>query len=106
MGEEISATCEPKHHVIAEGDTLEKIAREHLGSGASDADVLKHITEIAKVNKLDVNAPLEQKKDLVLPGHRKTAVSSPIIGRSLGTATRHLEGRHHIKWQHIAIAKW
>lgn len=92
MGEEISATCEPKHHVIAEGDTLEKIAREHLGPGASDADVLKHIAEIAKINKLDINAPLEQNKDLVLPGHREDG--------GFVTYTRSLFGeQQHVVWR-------
>lgn len=68
-GEAIDMTVQPSLHTVQPGETLENIATEHLGSGASDVDVQRHIAEIMHVNKITQADELAAGIKLSLPGH-------------------------------------
>ncbi len=68
-GAEIKKDVPPEEHVVKPGDTLTKIAKEHLGPGASKDEIHKHVMEIAKLNHIkDPNLILDGQK-LQIPGH-------------------------------------
>jgi len=56
----------PELHTLAAGETLESMARRHLGEGATDEEVQHHIQEIKDLNS---GASREAGSQLVLPGH-------------------------------------
>lgn len=56
---------------VKAGDTLESIARKHLGPDASVAEVAKHAQEIAKVNGIENPKMLHAGDKLQVPGHSK-----------------------------------
>jgi hypothetical protein len=56
----------------ASGDSLQSIARKHLGKHASESDVIKYSKEIAKTNfGGDVNHVIHPGDTVKLPGHKK-----------------------------------
>src|SRR5262249_29526245 len=67
-GEGLSRNVSTGTHEVTKGETLKKIAKEHLGSDATDDDVKKYMTEIEKINHLDKGRVLEGQM-LNLPGH-------------------------------------
>ncbi len=70
-GEAINRDVEPSSVTPAKGSRLKDVARDHLGPGASDEEINKHVREIARVN--DIKNP-NQRLDgtaLSLPGHTK-----------------------------------
>lgn len=68
-GEQINQDVAPATHTVAAGDTLESVARQHLGAGAREEDVAKHVHELERVNHLRQNRPLREGQELTLPGH-------------------------------------
>lgn len=67
----------PVEHTVKPGDTLTKIAKEHLGPDATPDEIHKHVQEIAKLNHIkDPNLILDGQK-IELPGH--TADGGTII---------------------------
>lgn len=71
MGEVINRDVPPAVSSGGKGDSLEKVAKDHLGPGATDEEVKAHVKEIARINGIkDVNKPLDG-SPMVLPGHTK-----------------------------------
>lgn len=68
-GEVINRDVEPGQHTVQRGDTLTKIAREHLGPDATAEEVQKHVREIARVNHIQNPDRIQAGQELVLPGH-------------------------------------
>lgn len=67
----INRDLEPGKHEVKAGDTLEAIARKHLGKDASVAEVALHAKEIAKINGIENPRMIHQGDQLKLPGHTK-----------------------------------
>src|SRR4030095_876319 len=68
-GEIIIRDVEPAIAHYTKGESLSQIAREHLGVGASEDDVKKHVAEIARINGIkNPDRPLDGRL-LALPGH-------------------------------------
>ncbi len=71
-GEDIYRDVEAGWHTPKKGETLSSIAKDHLGQGATEEEIKKYATEIAKNNKLDPDKPGNiEGKELNLPGHTK-----------------------------------
>ncbi len=71
-GEDIQLDVEPGWHTPKKDETLAQIARDRLGPSASEEEVKKYATEIAKNNNLDPEKPGNiEGKELNLPGHTK-----------------------------------
>lgn len=71
MGEVIHRDVPPAISSGGKGDSLEKVAKDHLGPGATDEEVKAHVKEIARINGIkDVNKPIDG-SPMVLPGHTK-----------------------------------
>lgn len=71
MGEVINRDVPPAVASGGKGDSLKSVARDHLGPGATDAEVDAHVKEIARINGIkDPDKPLTGEK-ILLPGHTK-----------------------------------
>jgi len=70
-GEGIERDVAVGKHTVKEGDTLEGIARKHLGPGASQADVAKYTEEIRRQNNIENPKLIHPGDQLQLPGHTK-----------------------------------
>lgn len=71
-GEDIHRDIEPGWHTAKKGESITKIAKDHLGPDASPEEVKKYATEIAKRNGLDPAKPGNiEGKELALPGNTK-----------------------------------
>jgi hypothetical protein len=68
-GEVIKRAVEPAMHIVSSTDNLTKIAREHLGAGATNEEIQKHVKEIAKLNQIDNPNIIRDGRALILPGH-------------------------------------
>jgi len=68
-GEIIRRDVEPAVHELRVNDTLEAIARQHLGAGASAQEVRLHISEIERLNKISNSSLIPSGTTLMLPGH-------------------------------------
>lgn len=68
-GHPINRDVSPGKHVVQSGETLESVARSHLGAGAGETEVRQHAEEIAHVNRLDAHGNLAPGSRLLLPGH-------------------------------------
>lgn len=77
--EMIFQDVQPQIHTVGEGETLEALARQHLGPDASDEDVRNHVREIVESNggKFFVG------QLIVLPGH--TADGDVVLLRKDGS---------------------
>ncbi|MBX9571889.1 MAG: LysM peptidoglycan-binding domain-containing protein [Candidatus Obscuribacterales bacterium] len=75
-------------HTVKNGDTLESIARKHLGPDASVAEVAAHAKEIAKVNGVENPRMLHAGDKLQVPGHTKDG----------GFITKDEQGNKHTQW--------
>lgn len=75
-------------HTVKNGDTLESIARKHLGPDASVAEVAAHAKEIAKVNGVENPKMLHAGDKLQVPGHTKDG----------GFITKDEQGNKHTQW--------
>ncbi|MBX9687555.1 MAG: LysM peptidoglycan-binding domain-containing protein, partial [Candidatus Obscuribacterales bacterium] len=51
-GEGIKRDLEPAQHTVAKGETIQDIAKAHLGPGASEEEIAKHVKEIERANHL------------------------------------------------------
>ncbi len=93
-GEEIKRdVAVDKNYEVKAGETLHDIAKKHLGPGASEADIQKHMKEIVAVNGLDSKVPLSEGEHLRLPGHTKDGgFVMPTLGNP-GTRTVWKDGR-------------
>ncbi len=60
-----------KYHEVKAGETLHDVAKNHLGPGASEADIQKHMKEIQVVNGYPPTLKIEPGDVLTLPGHTK-----------------------------------
>lgn len=76
-------------HTVKNGDTLESIARKHLGPDASVAEVAAHAKEIAKVNGIENPKMLHAGDKLQVPGHTKDG----------GFITKDEQGNKHTQWE-------
>src|SRR5262249_39093333 len=63
--EMIFRDSQPSQHTMAQGETLEALAREHLGRDASEDEVRAHVQEIQEFNGGQVAVG----QQIVLPGH-------------------------------------
>jgi hypothetical protein len=70
-GEGIQRDVDPMTWTVAEGDTLESIAKKRLGTDASKDEVEKYVKEITKHNQLTPPVRLSEGQELKLPGHTK-----------------------------------
>lgn len=68
-GAEINRDVEPGTHTVKPGDTLTKIAKQHLGPDASPQEIQQHIKEIAKLNNIKNVDLILDGQELKLPGH-------------------------------------
>lgn len=69
QGEVIKRDVPPGVASGGSGDTLQNVARDHLGPGATQEEVDAHVKEIARINDIkDVKKPLDGSK-IILPGH-------------------------------------
>ncbi len=87
-GEQINRDVAPGTHTVATGDTLESIARNHLGADASQEDVAKHVRELERVNHLRPNQALREGAELTMPGHTADG----------GYVNKDAAGRTHTRW--------
>lgn len=87
-GEQINRDVAPGTHTVANGETLETIARSHLGADASQEDVAKHVRELERVNHLRPSQPLREGVELTMPGHTADG----------GYVTKDAAGRTHTRW--------
>lgn len=67
----INRDVAPGQAEVKQGDTLEKIARKHLGPDATAAEVAAHAKEIATINDIKDPKMLHAGDQLKLPGHTK-----------------------------------
>lgn len=88
-GEYITRDVNPSEHTVHSGDTTQSVARAHLGSGATDAQVQSHAREIERVNHLRNTEPLREGQVLTLPGHTLDG----------GYVTKDSAGALHTRWQ-------
>ncbi|HEY9868374.1 MAG TPA: LysM domain-containing protein [Candidatus Obscuribacterales bacterium] len=63
--EMIFQDVQPQLHTVGEGETLEALARQHLGPDASDEDVQNHVREMVEFN----GGQIVVGQQIVLPGH-------------------------------------
>lgn len=70
-GEEIHKDVEPTTHTVKKGDTLSKIAKEHLGPDATKEEVAKHVKEIARLSGIENPDKIQPGQELTIPGHTK-----------------------------------
>jgi hypothetical protein len=63
--EMIFQDVQPQLHTVAEGETLEALARQHLGPDASVEDVQSHVREMIEFN----GGQIVVGQQIVLPGH-------------------------------------
>ncbi len=91
----INRDVAPGESTVKAGDTLEKIAKEHLGPNASVAEVANHAKEIAKINGIDNPKMIHAGDKLKLPGHTKDGgfVTQDSEGNTL---TQMQDGRLHV----------
>lgn len=68
-GEVINRDVQPEHHTVRAGESLSRIAREHLGPGATPEEIQKHVQEIARVNHISNPNSIRAGQELTLPGH-------------------------------------
>ncbi len=81
---------------VKAGDTLEGIARKHLGKDASDAEVARHAEEIAKVNGIENPRMIHPGDKLQVPGH--TTDGGFITRDEQGnTQTQYQDGRYQFE---------
>jgi LysM repeat protein len=67
----INLDVEPAQHEVQPGQTLQEIARQHLGQSASDQDIRNHVREIERANGLTHGSRITPHEVLVLPGHTR-----------------------------------
>lgn len=67
----INRDLEPSVHDAVRGDTLDSIARKHLGKDASRAEVAAYAKEIAVINGYDKSHKIHPGEEIKLPGHTK-----------------------------------
>ncbi len=70
-GEEIHKDCDPTTHTVEKGDTLSKIAKEHLGPDATKEEIAKHVKEIARLSGIENPDKIKPGQELIIPGHTK-----------------------------------
>lgn len=87
-GEVINRDVPPETHTVTSNDSLESIARDHLGPGASQEDIAKHVRELERVNHLRPKQPLREGTELTMPGHTADG----------GYVTKDAAGRTHTRW--------
>ena len=68
-GAEINKDIEPGTHTVKPGDTLTKIAKQHLGPDATPQEIQQHVKEIAKLNGIKNPDLIIDGHELKLPGH-------------------------------------
>lgn len=72
IGEIIRLDVQPTKYQTTAGQTLEAIARIHLGASASANDIKLHVTEIARLNDITQPEKFKATKEILnLPGHTK-----------------------------------
>jgi len=87
-GEIIRRDVEPAVHVLRVHDTLEAIARRHLGAGASAEEVRLHVREIERLNHISSSSRISSGVTLILPGHTRDG----------GFVTRDEDGARRTEW--------
>ncbi len=83
----------PKVHVVKAGEVLNRITREHLGAGATEAQVKQHMADIVRVNGLVSADVIKEKQTLKLPGETKDG----------GFAVKDAAGNVKIAWKNGSI---
>lgn len=68
-GEVILRDVEPVEYTAEKGDTLDKIAGAHLGPNAGNDEIQAHAREIAELNGISKNDPIDKGDVFDLPGH-------------------------------------
>jgi LysM repeat protein len=95
-GEVINRDVPPGTHTVERGDTLTKIAKEHLGPGATPEEIRAHVKEIARVNHIPNPDLIRDGQELVLPGH--TADGGFVTKDNAGsTLTRWQDGTERVE---------
>lgn len=85
----INRDIEPAVHDAVKGDTLDSIARKHLGKDASNAEVAAYAKEIATINAYDKSHKIHPGEEVKLPGHTRDG----------GFVTVDGEGNRLTQWQ-------
>jgi hypothetical protein len=88
-GEYITRDVNPSEHTVHSGDTVQSVARAHLGTGATDEQVQSHAREIERVNHLRTSDQLREGQVLTMPGHTLDG----------GYVTKDATGALHTRWQ-------
>ncbi len=88
-GEVINRDVQPTTHQAGPGEDLERIAAQHLGTGATAEEIQRHAREIAQVNNISDPAQLHEGMKLSLPGHTASG----------GFVTQDKIGNRHTVWQ-------
>lgn len=71
-GEIINVDVQPIKYQTAAGQTLEAIAKKHLGAAASASDIKLHAAEIAQLNNIEQPEQFKASNEILfLPGHAK-----------------------------------
>lgn len=70
-GQDIRHDIKPGTHTASGNETLEDIARKHLGQGASEDVVKKYAEELGDANGLYPNDTPGKGADVLLPGHTR-----------------------------------
>lgn len=70
-GQEIKRDVPYEKTVVGPGQTLSQISAEHLGKGAGQGEIQKHVDEIAKFNGIKDPDKIKPGDALTLPGHTK-----------------------------------
>lgn len=111
-GEGVKIAVFPATYVCAGHEQFGEIARRQLGANASDADVSKYVTEVARLNNIDDPAKhqLRPGETLKLPGHKAdgTLLTASHLERKIdqdGTITIRAEGRRPEENFSIRITK-
>lgn len=95
-GEVINKDVPPDEHTVQRGDTLSKIAKEHLGPGATPEEIRAHVKEIARINHIKDPDRISVGQELVLPGH--TADGGFVTKDNSGsTLTRWQDGTERVE---------
>ena len=70
-GEIINRDVPPGEQDLREGARLEDIARRHLGAGATDEEVRRHVREIERYNGIADSSRISGMSFITLPGHTR-----------------------------------
>ena len=92
----ITKDVAPGEATVKNGDTLEKIARQHLGPNATAAEVAAHAKEIAKINDIENPKMIHEGDKLKLPGHTKDGGFITQDGQG-NTLTQYEDGRLRVQ---------